>query len=87
MRDSVAYPPGPEACIVTIVDNAHIYRRRSNSYPIRKKLEPAEEKCQRYVHHHGRAKRVQENGWTVYGWPVHQADWKREILRSVVEME
>jgi len=20
--------------------------------------------------------------WTVTGWPVHQADWKREILRS-----
>jgi Zn-dependent peptidase ImmA (M78 family) len=77
----------PEPCIVTIIDNEHIYRRRSNSYPIRKKLEPAEEKCQRYVHHHGKAKRVQENGWTVYGWPVHQAEWKREILRSVVEME
>jgi hypothetical protein len=28
---------------------------------------------------------VQENGWTVQGWPVHQADWKREIRRSVVD--
>jgi Zn-dependent peptidase ImmA (M78 family) len=77
----------PEPCIVTIVDNEHIYRRRSNSFPIKKKLEPAEEKCQRYVHHHGRPKRVQENGWTVCGWPVHQAGWKREILRSMVEIE
>ena len=28
-----------------------------------------------------------EGGWTVHGWPVHQTDWKREILRSVVEMD
>jgi Zn-dependent peptidase ImmA (M78 family) len=77
----------PQPCIVTIVDNEHIYRRRSNSHPIRKKLEPAEEKCQRYVHHHSRHKRVQETGWMVDGWPVHQADWKREILRSVVELD
>jgi Zn-dependent peptidase ImmA (M78 family) len=77
----------PDPCIVTIIDNDHIYRRRSNGWPIRKKLEPAEEKCQRYVHRQGRSKRVQENGWTVQGWPVHQAEWKREILRSVVEID
>ena len=29
--------------------------------------------------------RVREDGWTVQGWPVHQTDWKREILRAVVE--
>jgi hypothetical protein len=28
---------------------------------------------------------VQEGSWTVQGWPIHQDDWKREILRSVVE--
>src|SRR5260370_1141732 len=48
-------------------------------------LEPAEVKCQRYVHYYSRAKRIQEDGWTVHGWPVHQTDWKREILRSVVD--
>jgi len=77
----------PAPCIVTIIDNEHIYRRRSNGFAIRKKLEPAEEKCQRHVHHHGRPKCVRENGWTVDGWPVHQAAWKREILRSAVEID
>jgi hypothetical protein len=48
-------------------------------------LEPAEEQCQRYVNHFSRPRLVCEGGWTVQGWPVHQADWKREILRSVVE--
>jgi len=74
-----------EPCIVTIIDNEKITRRRSNAWPTRKKLEPAEEKCVRFVHNHGKPKRVQEAGWTVEGWPVHQEDWKREILRSVVE--
>lgn len=77
----------PEPCIITIVDNEHIHRRRSNVWPVRKELSPPERRCQEYVHYHSRPRRVQENSWTVHGWPVHQADWKREILRSVVEQD
>jgi Zn-dependent peptidase ImmA (M78 family) len=76
----------PEPAIITIVDNGHIYRRRSNSWRVRKVLEPVETLCQRYVNHYSRPAVRREDGWTVHGWPVHQADWKREILRSVVEM-
>jgi hypothetical protein len=75
----------PEPCIVTIVDNDSVYRRRSNSWPIRRALEPAEQRCQRHVNQHGRPRVVREGAWTVQGWPVHQGDWKREILRSVIE--
>ncbi len=74
-----------EPCIVTVIDNDHISRRRSNAWPTRKRLEPAEVKCQRHVSHFSRPRQVQENGWTVRGWPVHQGEWKREILRSVVD--
>jgi len=77
----------PESCIITVIDNDHIHRRRSNAWPVRKKLEDPEKRCQQYVHFYSRPHSVQENGWTVQGWPVHQADWKREILRSVVEAE
>ncbi len=77
----------PEPCIVTVIDKDSISRRRSNSWPIKRKLEPAEQKCQRLVHQSGRARVLRENGWTVQGWPVHEADWKREILRSVVEVD
>jgi predicted transcriptional regulator len=75
----------PEPCIITVVDNGAIHRRRSNAWRVGRRLEPAEEQCQRYVHHYSRPKVVRAEGWTVQGWPVHQADWKREILRSVVE--
>ncbi len=75
----------PEPCIVTVVDNGHIHRRRSNAWRTRKQLEPAEQQCQRYVNHYSRPRVVRQDGWTVQGWPIHQPDWKREVLRSVVE--
>ncbi|MFL5244494.1 MAG: ImmA/IrrE family metallo-endopeptidase [Gemmataceae bacterium] len=77
----------PEPCIITIVDNNHIHRRRSNAWPVRRELTPPEQRCQQYVNYYSRPHRVRQDGWTVQGWPVHQSDWKREILRSVVDEE
>ena len=31
----------PSPAILTIIDNDHIYRRRSNAWPVNKRLEPA----------------------------------------------
>jgi Zn-dependent peptidase ImmA (M78 family) len=76
----------PAPCIVTVMDNGAIHRRRSNDWRVRRQLEPAEERCQRYINESGHPRVVQENGWTVQGWPVHREGWKREILRSVVEV-
>ncbi len=75
----------PESCVVTILDNDHITRRRSNGPRITRELFPAERKCQEYVHRTSRASTVRGDGITVQGWPVHTADWKREILRSVID--
>ena len=75
----------PHPCIITVVDNGHVHRRRSNAWPVRKELQPPEAECQRYVNHYSRPRVVVQDGWTVQGWPVHQPDWKREVLRSVVE--
>jgi Zn-dependent peptidase ImmA (M78 family) len=77
----------PEPVIITIVDNDHVARRRSNAWRVTKALEPVEKRCQHYVHYYSRPKLFSEDGWTVQGWPVHQPDWKREILRSVVESD
>jgi hypothetical protein len=72
-------------CIITIIDNDHVQRRRSNAWRVRRELEEPERECQRYVNHFSRPRVVCADGWTVQGWPVHQADWKREILRSIVD--
>jgi Zn-dependent peptidase ImmA (M78 family) len=77
----------PAPCIVTIIDNDHIHRRKSNAWRTRRELVPAEQECQKYVNHTSRPRVVRKDGWTVQGWPVHQPDWKRELLRSVVETE
>jgi predicted transcriptional regulator len=75
----------PSPCIITIVDNGHIYRRRSNSWSVRRQLHDVEKECQHAVNDSGSPQVVRREGWTVQGWPVHQTDWKREILRSVVD--
>ena len=77
----------PAPCVVTIVDNDHIQRRRSNAWTVHRSLAPAEEECQHYVHYYSRPRVVSKDAWVVHGWPVHQADWKREILRSVIDGE
>jgi Zn-dependent peptidase ImmA (M78 family) len=77
----------PEACVVTVIDNDHVSRRRSNGPRITRALQPAEDKCRRLVSQTGRTKIVREGRWTVQGWPVHSAEWKREILRSVIDDE
>jgi len=74
-------------CIITIVDNEQVQRRRSNAWRITRELSEPEKRCLRYVHQYSRPRLVSEEGWTVHGWPVHQSDWKREILRSIVEEE
>ncbi len=76
----------PEPCIITVVENDRV-RRRSNAWRVAKTLHPAEQECQCYVHHHDRPHVVSADGWTVQGWPVHGPDWKREILRSVADIE
>ncbi len=74
-------------CVITILDNERITRRRSNAWPTKKKLLPAEEQCWRSVHEQGKSKVVRADEWTVQGWPVHELEWKREILRSVRDEE
>jgi len=77
----------PTACVITVVENDHVHRRRSNAWRVSKTLQPAERECQRYVHGFSRPRVVSADGWTVQGWPLHRPDWKREILRSVADAE
>src|SRR2546421_557072 len=77
----------PEPCVVTVIDNERVSRRKSNAWRVTRRLEPAEQQCQRYVNHYSRPRVVREGRWTVQGWPVHQSDWKREILRTVVDAD
>jgi hypothetical protein len=70
-------------CIITIVDNGHVFKRKSNCCNPPKILSPTETMVLNYVHENSRPKKVNDQGWQVSGWPVHQLDWRREILRSI----
>jgi hypothetical protein len=35
------------------------------------------------VHQRSETSIVRDDEWTVTGWPVHELEWKREILRTV----
>ncbi|MBI2804994.1 MAG: ImmA/IrrE family metallo-endopeptidase [Planctomycetes bacterium] len=72
-------------CVVTILDKERITRRRSNAWATRRQLLPVEERCWRIVNEHGNPAMLRDDEWTVQGWPVHELDWKREVLRSVHE--
>lgn len=76
----------PQSCIVSIIDNDRLHRRRSNAWNVRRRrLEAPEQECQRRVNRTGQPQQLRAEGWSVRGWPVHQADWKREILRSEMD--
>jgi Zn-dependent peptidase ImmA (M78 family) len=74
-----------EPCIITVIDNDHVSKRRSNAWPANRLLSPAEDECRRYVNSYSRPYFFRKENWTVQGWPIHQTDWKREILRSVID--
>jgi predicted transcriptional regulator len=78
----------PEPCVVTVVDKGVIFRRRSSGGPVKtRELAGPERRCQERVNRTGKPQEIRADGWTVQGWPVHRQDWKREILRSVVDSE
>jgi hypothetical protein len=74
-----------EPCVVTVVDNEHVQSRRSNAWPVNRTLSGPEQRCLRQVQQYSRPHRLSADGWTVQGWPVHEADWRREILRGVID--
>jgi Zn-dependent peptidase ImmA (M78 family) len=77
----------PAPCIITVIDNDRVYKRRSNAWPVNKRLTAAEDLCRRWINEHGKPKVVRKGDRTVQGWPVHQTTWKREILRTVIDAD
>lgn len=74
-----------QPCIITVVDNGRVEKRRGNVPGVPRDLAPAEQACLRLVQRHSRPHRAREDGWTVQGWPAHTVDWRREVLRSVFD--
>ncbi len=75
----------PEPCVIAVIDDGIVVRRRSNAWRVNRELSPAERECQRHIHEHGLPHVVRSAGWTVNGWPVPRTLGRRVILRGVID--
>jgi len=69
------------AVIITVFDQGRITFRRGNVPGGIPPPSAAEWDCWRQVNRENRPCEQTDGSSTVQGWPVHEAEWKREILR------
>jgi len=72
---------GSEPSVSTLVDHGVVAHRFSNGPRLSRQLLPMENEVLTYVSTYSRSRRQSGPGMTVWGWPVHTSDWKKEVLR------
>jgi hypothetical protein len=73
--------------IVSIFDQGRLAFRRSNLPGRVPRPSASELACWQIVHRRNCPHQMHSGLQTVRGWPVHEDDWKREILRTEVDEE
>ncbi len=68
--------------IITVFDQQRVTWRQWTRGDRPPRLTPAEMRCWRQAYDTGKPHRVQETSYTIRAWPVHEPDWRREILRT-----
>jgi hypothetical protein len=71
--------------IITIFDNRRITFRRGNLPGRVPPPSPAEMACWRKANDRNQSARTRQGTRLLQCWPIHEADWQREILRAEVE--
>ncbi len=67
---------------ITIIDQGQITFRRSNQGGSASRLQPLEEQAWRESQHTSHVMQTSDEQFHVQCWPVHEAGWQREILRT-----
>lgn len=80
-RRMLEFPP---SVIVTIYDQGQITFRRSNVQGRVPAPSDMEARVWRHVHDSGQSASEQDATTDVHGWPVHEPEWRREILRTTI---
>ncbi|MCE9554291.1 MAG: ImmA/IrrE family metallo-endopeptidase [Planctomycetes bacterium] len=71
----------PSAAVITIYDQGEVKFHRAAVGSRCGALRPIESTCWRMVHESGRYAQRSDASCVVRGWPIHEPEWKREILR------
>lgn len=77
----------PAALIVTVFDHGRLTSRRTNLPGRLLALGRQERICWGFVHEQGQPKRIDSGPLSIGGFPVHEENWKREILLTRLEPE
>lgn len=75
----------PPPVIVTIYDQGRITFRGSNQPGRPPPPSSAELRCQSAAHTDNRPQSAREGQCAVAAWPIHEADWRREIVRTAID--
>ncbi len=74
----------PPQVIITIIDKGRLSFRRSNVLGRVPPLAEVEKECQERANQDGVVYERESPPLRVQAWPIHEPDWKREILRTEV---
>jgi Zn-dependent peptidase ImmA (M78 family) len=72
----------PPTVVITVFDHGRVTWRRTNLASRAPRICRDEAECQRLVHAENRPARRRTAEYVVRAWPVHEPDWKREIVRT-----
>lgn len=74
-----------EPIVITTVDDGVVASRRSNRFPVTRKLETAEQECVDRIMELDLPHRARVGEWTAWGWPVPNRPFRRILLRAVYD--
>jgi len=77
----------PEPTVISVFDQGQLTRRVANSTGQAPPLQSFEKQCWIETHRDNRIVERDEFGLTIQVWPIHEENWKREILRTTVTNE
>lgn len=77
----------PAGLIVTVFDHSHVTSRRTNLPGRVPPVAERERQCWQIAHDRGESSRLDAGPLNLAAFPIHEPDWKREILLTRVEPE
>lgn len=73
--------------IITICDQGKVTARKGNEAAVSRVLDPRERHLWRQSHEKNRPVQWEQSAIKIQCWPIHEPDWKREVLRTTCDWE
>lgn len=77
----------PVPTVITLFDQGRLTRRRGNTARKPPRLHPLEHWCWQQAAEHGEPCTIRQSGLAIQSWPVHEGEWRREFVRTILLQE